>query len=600
MTGYIFKELRLTGENKKDAFIKFKAGLNIISGPSNTGKTFIFDCLDYMLGSSDKLKNIPELRGYSHIFLQIESEKQDYTIECDINNNTVYKLYRSKIDKLNTEPEILKRKLDVNSKNNLNSFLLNLNNLDNKKIRKNKNGDTVNLSYRNVVKFALINEERIITKESPIVSHYTKETEESNILRFFLTGIDDSNITKKISNQEIQKRKGKIDLLHEFINNSNIDSNFNINDIEDQLRKVEDSLKTFSESFNKIKNTYFSLEKQYKDKNVVFIDFSQRHNEINELLKRCYILEKQYNSDVSRLKSTIESGLYMSNNMNTSCPTCKQEIDSTSVDINQIIISCDSEIEKILNLLRELRASQLLIIEEKKNIEKNLIEVKKELDQIKTELEKGIGLELNKTLEILGQLNNKKSYLIGIREILNKRESYFQTIQEIESSIPSATKDYPSLTNDTTKKLCNRMSHILKELGENKKVNYNKESFEFEIGNSFRNTYGKGYRAIYYAIYIIALHELVEEYPYKIGVPILDSPLVTYKKPNANGEGITLNLAMDFYRYLEKSNIKQIIIIENEEPPLDISKKVNHIKFSGIINTPNTGFIPKSQSLIKF
>ena len=81
----------------------------------------------------------------------------------------------------------------------------------------------------------------------------------------------------------------------------------------------------------------------------------------------------------------------------------------------------------------------------------------------------------------------------------------------------------------------------------------------------------------------------MEEKFYRIRIPVLDSPVVTYKKPDANGEGIKLNLAMDYYRYLSKSKIKQIIIIENEEPPVDIRDKINHIKFTGL----NNGFIPQ-------
>ena len=263
MAGYIYKELRLTGINKKDAFILFKPGLNVISGPSNTGKTFIFDCIDFMSGSSIKLRNIPQLKGYTNIFLEIESNSQSYTLESEIANNNTYKLYRSKINNLNTEPEILNRKSDANSNDNISSFFLNLNNIGNKRIRKNEKGDTVNLSYRNVVKLALINEERIITKESPITSHYTKSTEESNLLRFFLTGVDDSNIQKKISTQEIQKRKGKIDLLYEFINNSQLDSNINITEIDEQLDQIANSLNNFTQTFNRIKKEYLSLEKEY-------------------------------------------------------------------------------------------------------------------------------------------------------------------------------------------------------------------------------------------------------------------------------------------------------------------------------------------------
>lgn len=589
MAGYIFKELRLTGENKKDAFVQFKHGLNVISGPSNTGKTFIFDCLDFMLGSSDKLKAIPEIKGYSNIFLEIEADDQSYTIETEIKNNNTYKLYRSRINKLNTEPEILKRKLDSNTKDNLNSFFLNLNKIDNKKIRKNAKGDTISLSYRNVVKFALIDEERIITKESPIVSHYTRETEESNTLRFFLTGNDDSSIIKKISSQEIQRRKGKIDLLHEFINNANIDSNLNSNEIESQLERINVSLNNFTLNFNRIKKDYLSVETDYTNKNIEYVDFNKRHSEITELLKRSYILEQQYNSDILRLKSTIESGLFMSENSEGSCPTCKQEITTKTLDVEQIIISCESEIQKIISLLKELKVSQTLISEEEKDIEKKLLSTTTELEQLRIKLQDGIGIELDKTIETLTNLNNKKSQLIGIQDIISKTNSFSQTIKELESSIPTTKGNYPTLTSDVTKKLCKKMSEILKEIGENKTVNYSSESFEFEIGNSFRNTYGKGYRAIYYSVYIIALHEIMEDNTFKIGVPVLDSPLVTYKKPNASGEGIDLNLAMDFYRYLSKTKIRQTIIIENEVPPQDIINKVNHIQFKGF----GDGFIPK-------
>ncbi|AZA89848.1 Uncharacterised protein [Chryseobacterium nakagawai] len=589
MAGYIFKELRLTGENKKDAVVQFKLGLNVISGPSNTGKTFIFDCLDFMLGSSDKLKGIPELKGYSNIFLEIEADDQVYTIETEIKNNNTYKVYRSKINKLSSEPEILKRNLDSNSKDNLNSFFLSLNNIENKKIRKNVKGDTINLSYRNVIKLALIDEERIITKASPIVSHYTRETEESNTLRFFLTGNDDSNIQKKISSQEIQKRKGKIDLLHEFISNTEIDSNLNIDDIESQLAKIDVSLNNFTLNFARIKKDYLSVESDYKNKNVDFTDLNKRHNEITELLKRSYILEQQYNSDVLRLKSTIESGIFMSENNDASCPTCKQEIATKTLDIEQIIVSCESEIEKINSLLKELKVSQSLISEEKEDIDKKLSSTTAELEQLRIKLKDGIGNELDKTIEILTTLNNKKSQLIGIRDIINKTNSFSQTIRDLESSIPISKGNYPTLTSDVTKKLCKRMSEILKEIGENKIVNYSSESFEFEIGNSFRNTYGKGYRAIYYSVYIIALNELMEDNTYRIGVPVLDSPLVTYKKANANGEGIELNLAMDFYRYIAKTKIKQTIILENEVPPNDILDQINHIEFKGF----GHGFIPQ-------
>jgi hypothetical protein len=120
-------------------------------------------------------------------------------------------------------------------------------------------------------------------------------------------------------------------------------------------------------------------------------------------------------------------------------------------------------------------------------------------------------------------------------------------------------------------------------------VSYSEEENDFVISGEDRNLSGKGYRAIIYSAFIVALQELLIQKEYSIGVPIIDSPLVTYRKPE-NIDEITISddLAMDFYRYITaQSELHQIIVIENEEPPTDVKDKVNHIKFSR-----KNGFIP--------
>lgn len=50
MSFYIEK-LTVTGSGKTDSTIDLSNGVNIIYGPSNTGKTYIVKCIDYMFGS---------------------------------------------------------------------------------------------------------------------------------------------------------------------------------------------------------------------------------------------------------------------------------------------------------------------------------------------------------------------------------------------------------------------------------------------------------------------------------------------------------------------------------------------------------------------
>ena len=56
MKRIVLKKLVLSGVDKKDAVLKFTEGLNVISGDSDTGKTYAFQCINYMLGAEDRLE----------------------------------------------------------------------------------------------------------------------------------------------------------------------------------------------------------------------------------------------------------------------------------------------------------------------------------------------------------------------------------------------------------------------------------------------------------------------------------------------------------------------------------------------------------------
>ena len=57
MNRLYIEKLVVSGGGHRTTVINFKPGLNFILGPSNTGKSLVMDCLDYMFGFSPK-KNI--------------------------------------------------------------------------------------------------------------------------------------------------------------------------------------------------------------------------------------------------------------------------------------------------------------------------------------------------------------------------------------------------------------------------------------------------------------------------------------------------------------------------------------------------------------
>ena len=91
MKRIILQQLRLSGINKTDAVLDFKPGVNIIAGDSDTGKTFAYQCLNYIFGAKDAPKEIDESKGYQcislnftififtlYIFIQIHLNQMKY------------------------------------------------------------------------------------------------------------------------------------------------------------------------------------------------------------------------------------------------------------------------------------------------------------------------------------------------------------------------------------------------------------------------------------------------------------------------------------------------------------------------------------------
>jgi hypothetical protein len=605
-SGFYLTELRLSGNNLENALIKFEKGLNVITGPTNTGKSFIYQCINYMLGGSTPPKNIQEARSYKEIYLEIQSNDGNfYTLKSDLIGGK-FQLFDSKIDKisLGSNPKYLDRKHNPINEDNVSAFLLSLNKLSNKKIRVNESGKTRSLSYRDLIKFLMVSEERIITQESPIVSHYTKKTEELNTLKLLLTGRDDSGISIPLSSKEITHRKGKIELLTELINNSESFQSREISNTQliESLDKVNLSINEIASNFNTKKLLYLSIEKEHITKLEVLQKNLSEKNILSELLKRSNILKQQYETDISRLNATIEASYLLSNNSveGESCPLCHNKIlhSCNQESIDEIIESCKAEITKIIKLQNELIESVILMYNEIETYNSKVSTLEMELINLKYELESGIGKEIDQLLNRMTELNNRKSYLIGIKDISERVASYKEQKSIIESSISTnAPKtDFSKFTTSTATKLCKEMFEILNSIKypNAKSVEYSEHANDFVISGNDRGLAGKGYRAITFATFILALQKRIELKEYSIGIPILDSPFVTYRKPKVQeGEAISIDLAMDFYRHLANDEkITQFIIIENEEPPVDIQSSINHINFSGVKNIGRFGFIP--------
>ncbi|TRX34977.1 AAA family ATPase [Flavobacterium sp. ZT3R18] len=600
-SGFLLKELRLSGQSLRDASIVFKTGVNIITGPSNTGKTYIFQCLNYMFGGSKIPKPIKEARDYELIYLEIaDLQGTIYTLLSDLKGGN-FKLYSSSIDNIKETDKytILDRKHNPANENTVSAFLLKLNNLSEKKIRTNQKGKTRKISYRDIVKFSMVSETQITTEDSLIISHYTKATEESNVLKLIAIGKDDSAIIESLSPNQIANRKGKLEILKEFISD---------NQKELKAFKLEPSLileetniiiEKLNEKHFNLQNKYNEIESKRKETLELLLIKQSRKRVIEELYKRSDLLKSHYFSDIARLKSTIETSILLNEENHTengNCPLCNGQIkeECSIADISRIIESCASEIDKIESLKQELIESEKILKNEFTNISLQASNLDNDINKYTIELDKGVGFEMGEIVEQINIQNEKKSFALGAFLKFEQLEKFKKEKEKLEDSLPDSNskQSFEHISTSSLTNLSKAIHSVLK--GYNypnlTSVSFSEEQIDFVISGEDRNLSGKGYRAIIYSAFILALQELISQKEYSIGVPIIDSPLVTYKKPDNEDEiTITDDLAMDFYRYIaNQSKLEQIIIIENEEPPVDIKDKINHI----ILNRTN-GFIPQ-------
>lgn len=609
MSGVIIKELMLKGPNKKDAQISLKRGINIISGPSNTGKTFVFECIEYMLGKTKISRRIGESKGYEEIYLQLSDAKdKDFTVSSDFYAGD-FKLYECKLSEINSNSiyRILKREHDPKNKNTLSNYILEKCNFKNSFVRTNAAGKKRELALSDLRHFHLINELKVPTMNPPFISgQYTTKTVEENVFKLLLTGKDDSDVTENQSVKVTENQRGKIELLTELLKSED-DQGFSRekkSQIKNNTLKIERKLNTILSGREELIEKIHAINQLILDKKSDNFKIKSRIDELLELTANSKIIEKQYASDVSRLSSTIEAGLLLKRHELQICPVCNS--DSSVIDdcdIDNINSSCISEMLKINGLIKELIKVREIFSDEVGLLTIQSKKLDSEIEKLNINMSIGLKSKLNKYHGIIDKLNLKIMRNEVSLNSMTYVENLVQLKKNIEGNMPSSSskkRKFVNLNSVDLQGISKKMLSLLIEWGypNIESVSYSETSKDFLLSGEDRVLAGKGFRAISYSAFIIAFLTWTKNKDKKFGFAMIDSPLVTYRKPDVpDGEEISEDMAKSFYLSLVKFEQKdQLIIIENEEVPESIKPYINDIHFTRNHKHGRYGFIPTSIS----
>ena len=351
------QKLTLSGDGKKEATLTFEKGLNVITGDSDTGKTFAFQCLNYILGADKPPKTIAEAKGYSLLALDFTVGDEAYRIE---------RLWGShKVDVIHGGEKVtLSCKHDPTNTKNLSRYLLQLllgkdNNIYLKKNAANKKRS---LSFRDIVHLCMVDETDIIAEASSFQSiQYQEKTVRKSILKYIITGDDDSDIAAgENAAEENIRRSGvvqflekKREILREKISEIDADANFKQYINSDSTKVMISRIKYIRD---KISDSNMEVTRQYREIQRLNRECFSDEVKISEFEK----LKAHYIDELEKNGTITDYADYLSQLPRVSCPVCGQLVNPKIINSNnskELFEYLEAQSIELNNRVREISLS---------------------------------------------------------------------------------------------------------------------------------------------------------------------------------------------------------------------------------------------------
>lgn len=617
MLGLRLRYLSFLGPNRDPAVVEFGPGLNVIYGASDTGKSFIVEALDFMLGGKGPLRDMTEREGYTRVMLAIETlAGESFTLSRSVDGLafTLFDgLYSDAVP--STEGRSLAEKHNDKRDDNLSAFLLSKIGLNHKRIRKNKAGITNSLSFRNLARLVIVDEEEIIQKRTPLSDgSVTNDTSNASVFKLLLTGIDDHELDSSASlTPEKQSRGAQIDLLDQLI----ADYKAQVKELagppgqlSSQLDKLEETMGGHAEQLAVTEGQYRNLAKRRRDLISKLDEGNNRLTEINALLDRFDLLDNHYSSDIDRLRSIEEAGTLFSALGTSRCPLCgsapehHRQAEACDGDVEAIITASRAEIAKIEVRQAELLETISALEKEAGGYNRRIPRIEVDLQEFSRKIEEITAPNLRQLRRSYGELADKRSEVkeaLGLYRTLKDMEDRKALLEAEDLTEGGGSASNTELPTGTADRFATLVLELLRDwhFPHTDRAHYDPKTRDLVIDGKPRISYGKGLRAITYAAFVIGLLEFCRRndtiHP---GFVVLDSPLLSYREPDgADDDMSSSDLNSCFYDFLSKmADDRQVIIVENTDPPALVQSSLHAMKFTGNPAIGRAGFFPPLNS----
>lgn len=586
--GFFFEKIAVVDNYGVRSEIELKNGLNIICGPSNTGKTYILRAIDYILNSS-KFIDDEEDRNYEYVEAEISYSGSRVTVRRYLKTHKT-----ALINENGSEKRI--------SADKIKQMYLSMSGICTEKVEiyRNQDREVQALTLRTLKTVMMIDEENVVTVD-PIITHATSgdgyaQTACLSAFLYLLYKID-RNVIEDEENEKEKKARRRI--IRNYVENKLQLYNERIRELDEKLLignedNVEQEITQLAEAVSILEQKSRSIhdylnpllqEKAELEKNIAKMDVE---------MDRYAILRSQYEADIRRL-DFFSQGNSVSEKVHTvtECPFChgpmhdKEECDYAG--------AAETEKEQTLLLKQDLDVAIAALNQNLTYSKNRLSEIDGEMKEYQRELSEVIIPELSDS-------RDRMDAFLTRQRSLAERESLEKIVASLSEEINTEEFTNPETVRFSAKKyfkpeffegLDAELNNILAQIRFPNFVNahFDREKFDVAIGDKGKRRYGKGYRALLNTVVELAFRKYMlsnsEGFP---GFIVIDSPILSLKEAVTDRPEKTMRAALFRYMVENQDSLGQVIIIENEIPEIDYTGS-NIIRFTKDVNNGRYGFI---------
>ncbi|MDY5855267.1 hypothetical protein [Mobiluncus sp.] len=592
-------------ESKPDSAVSFEAGLNVLCGPSNSGKSWVLGCIDYMFGASQKSFVIDEKLGYTYVGMTLQTPRGKITLHRPIGEG------QGTVDVTSTDSWIVSGDYKINPSAHALPLsylwirLLGFEHPEEVKVITSKEMTLKSLTWRTFWHALYADEDAITTKNSILMPEQaTARTGFKSALATLVTGEDFAAYADRES-PKAQKMR----------NNAVIDYLETLSPrFEERLKIIDAALgKSTDEDINNqvqaLSNQAAQIQRaiqewmvQSKEIIKALSDVRGQLSEMSSLESRYQELASSYQARIQRFDFVVDGHTVTDEyHVEAACPVCSQQLPA---ELKETYAEPDiRERESLEARLFDLRQTMAELDKERSA----LLEKEQQLSTESKRINAIINTDLQPQLNQLTKAINDLSALKGLR---TEKEEVFKQQSDTEAEIVRRKgltfpkSDFNPLEHLPKAFWGGMDTKLLDTLGacafpRLHDAHFNKESFDAVVNGKAKAKEGQGYRSFVNTAVLLALRSYLgsDDAEYNPGLLVIDTPLLGLDDPQLDPDlrEARETIPQALYDYLATEQEQgQVIVVDNTKFMPDISsikERCHLIRFTKQANQGRYGFL---------